>query len=238
MGSVTSPVTEVDAIPDETDAEMAARQHRMLTRLTEIGMNLAEAVEDEVLTAKADGAPLGRGEAARSFPRIARAVRLTMMLQARLRKDHRALETQRLADEAAALAKQTEARIDRRKHEVFKLLERAIDTQADKSCANTLWDDILERLCTEGEDADDYKFADLPTGELVAMICRDLDMAFDWSRFPDEDWAAEAADADAKYPPTAEAIARTRSPQPDPMRGAPPPDDPPPALHRPNGHSP
>jgi hypothetical protein len=62
-------------------------------------------------------------------------------------------------------------------------------------------------------------------------------MAFDWSRFPDEDWAAEAAAADAKYPPSAEAIARTRSPPHDPMRGAPPPDDPPP---RPSaiGHDP
>src|SRR5271170_7512306 len=63
-------------------ARMKARHARGLQRLAEIGLNIADALEQCVL---ADPMAAGdMGEVTRAFSRVARAVRLTMALEARL----------------------------------------------------------------------------------------------------------------------------------------------------------
>ena len=72
----------------------------MLTKLAQVGMELAEAVGRE-----AQAAPI---EAGLAFARVARAVRMTIALQSRLAKDLAALDR---ADHMAEKARTTRPRI-------------------------------------------------------------------------------------------------------------------------------
>jgi hypothetical protein len=112
------------------------------------------------------------------FARIARAVRQTFALEARLAEERRTAEVATAA-----------RRVERRKTKVRTAVERVLDAEADESDAENLFYDLTERLETDYDDAD---FADRPIGELVARICRDLGVTPDWSLWQDEDWAIEA----------------------------------------------
>jgi hypothetical protein len=162
-------------------AEARTERHlRTLEDLAEIGMDLARTVQrqaHEQAAADLDAAALGL-----VFSRIARAVRQTVALEARLAED-------RQAETAAQLASRTQARATRRRREVRAVVEQAIEADAAETDLEDLLLDLEERLV----DYDDADFADRPIGELVARICRDLGVAPDWSLWEDEDWAVEEA---------------------------------------------
>jgi hypothetical protein len=157
------------------------RQLAMLTRLAEIGMEIAEAAGRRAC-ALAEG-----GEAAPSlvaqgpdpglaYARAARAVRLTIALQSRLAKDLAAL------DEAQARANGAEAA--RRRDRAHAHVEQAAEDQRDdtdevEALSSRAW----ERLT----DLDDDDLLLRPIGEVVARICEDLGLspAFVASAFPD-----------------------------------------------------
>jgi uncharacterized membrane-anchored protein YjiN (DUF445 family) len=155
--------------------------------LGEIGLELARLVRRQAVeqaAANPDGAvdeSLGL-----VFARIARAVRQTFALEARLAEDRRTAE-----------AATTARRVERRKTKVRTAVERVLDAEAVESDAENLFYDLTERLETDYEDAD---FADRPIGELVARICRDLGVTPDWSLWQDEDWAIEARGAELAVP--------------------------------------
>jgi signal recognition particle GTPase len=157
------------------------RHIRVLEELAEIGMQLARAVRDEALEAPPERA----AELALTFSRVARAVRQTVALEARLARD---AETQ--AQDAADRRERRAAgeRVDlirRRKAQVRDAVERAIETDAADSDREHLLDDLYERLEDDLYDAD---FAEQPLGEMIARICRDLGVAVDPGLWADEAW--------------------------------------------------
>jgi hypothetical protein len=139
-----------------------------------------------------------RDDAAMAFSRVARAVRMTGLLQAKLIRD---------MDEAlarAAAAKSPEELIDEASEEAMRLdpeghmrkfrVERIFERVAKAECGKD--EDRIDRLCIEaGERLDDEDlYGDLlerPVGELVALLCRDLGLDPDWSRLAEEAWARE-----------------------------------------------
>ena len=173
--------------PSDSAEARTARHLSGLAELGEIGMELARLVRRqaaEQAAANPDGAvdeSLGL-----VFARIARAVRQTFALEARLAEE-------RQMAQAATAAR----RVERRKTQVRTAVERVLDAEADESEAENLVYDLTERLESDYEDAD---FTDRPIGELVARICRDLGVTPDWSLWQDEDWAIEARGAAASLP--------------------------------------
>jgi len=91
------------AAPDAVDAGLIARRMAAIDRLAEIGMGLAEALHRQ---ATEPGAPrVFTGDLARAFSRIARAVRLSILLAQRLDDGLPALDdadARAAADAAAA----------------------------------------------------------------------------------------------------------------------------------------
>lgn len=168
-----------DPQPDDSAEARTARHLRGLAELGEIGLELARLVRRKAVeqaAANPDGAvdeSLGL-----VFARIARAVRQTFALEAKLAEDRRTAE-----------AATTARRVERRKTRVRTAVERVLDAEAEESDAENLFYDLTERLETDYDDAD---FAGRPIGELVARICRDLGVTPDWSLWQDEDWAIEA----------------------------------------------
>lgn len=176
------PITPAaDAIPvDPTLADPHARAHalverqlQVLTRLAEIGMAIAEATERWALAAvdEADASSSGfRGDPGLVYSRVARAVRLTLMLQTRLLKEMPALGRA----ETLAKSAQEEARRER----AHRLTMRAIRAEHDDADdIEQLSGDAWERLRDEdfGDD-----LGDRPLGEVVARICHDLGLSPDW----------------------------------------------------------
>jgi hypothetical protein len=191
-------------------AEARTERHlRMLQDLAEIGMDLARSVQrqaHEQAAADLDAAALGL-----AFSRIARAVRQTVALEARLAED-------RQAKTAARIASQTHTRAAHRRRDVRAVVAQAIEADAADSDVEDLLLDLEERLADRDNEAD---FAERPIGELVARICRDLGVTPDWSLWEDEDWAVEEA---AARPPGSPCAA----PAPGDPGSGDPPDKPPP----------
>ena len=158
----------------------------MLKRLAEIGMELAE-----VLLARAAEADQSPAEATAALAKVARSVRQTMALDAKLAEGLRA------RNEAARAARlELQARADRervnanlrlmcRKADVLDAIEIAIEDDAPESDAERLYSDLYERL----EDvSDEVGFADRPLGEVVAAIRQDLGFPVDPEELQDPDW--------------------------------------------------
>jgi hypothetical protein len=165
-------------------AERTERHLQMLQELGELGMRLARAVtEQAVETAAEPDRDLGL-----VFSRIARAVRQTIALEAKLAEDRRKAET----ETAERRATETRRRAVDRKTKVRLLVERVLDAEADGSDAENLFYDLGERLETDYDDAD---FAERPIGELVQRICKDLGVTADPSLWQDDDRAIEEAQA-------------------------------------------
>ena len=184
------------------------RHLRMLAELAEIGMDLARHVRLQVLglaeTAEGgdcwDGAEAALPEVSPSrvntrggmgadlglvFSRVARAVRQTVALEARLASDALAQKPGRELREAAAearLAASERARVRKQKDRVRGLVEAAISAEAGGRDGESLRLDLDERL----EDPDvEAELGWRPIGVIVAGICDDLGIKADLSRFTD-----------------------------------------------------
>jgi hypothetical protein len=152
-------------------------QLAMLTRLAQVGMEMAEACGRQ-----AQAAPIETGLA---FARVARAVRMTIAVQSRLAKDLAAL------DRAEAMA--DKARTARRRMRLSQLVEDAARAKiaAQREAGARFWadedaiEDEIERLSTEAyerlTDAEDGDLSGLPFHAAVAAICADLGLSADWT---------------------------------------------------------
>jgi hypothetical protein len=182
------------ADPHATAHALVERQLQMLTRLAEMGMAIAEATERWALAAldaaaAALGPPEGglpalpggfRGDPGLVYSRVARAVRLTLMLQTRLLKELPALGRA----ETLARTAQEQARRER----AHRMVERAIRAEHDDADdVEQLSEDAWERL--RDEDLGDG-LGERPLSEVVARICQDLGLSPDWSA-----WAIQAVTA-------------------------------------------
>ncbi|HZZ32023.1 MAG TPA: hypothetical protein VFE10_08510 [Phenylobacterium sp.] len=180
---------------------------RMLAELAEIGMDLAREVRRQALDQAAEAPP--SADQALSFSRIARAVRPTVALEARLAEDRLQGPSGR-----PILSVAERWRSARRKRQVRAIVGQVIEAEADNDYQHDrLLEDRNERLEDGDEEAD---FADRPIGELVARICRDLDATPDGSLFEDADWAIEEARTRPPGSPFAAAGSSADEAPPDP----------------------
>lgn len=190
---------------------LIGRQLAVLGRLAEAGLNIALAVERQAMAAEAavegaaaEGVASGAAPAdvALAYGRVARAVRLTVALQARLVKDLQALDEgaarQRIRD-AAEAGRDRQTAEAARKARVERIVERLIRAEAsDEAEGDRLADEAFERL-----EHDDI-YGDLsarPVSEIIALVCGDLGLSPDWSRLAEEAWAQEELASGAAGPP-------------------------------------
>ena len=202
-------MADASTAPEAPDpaAARTERHLRLLQELAEIGMDLAREVGRRALDQATEGP--SAADLALTFSRIARAVRQTVALEARLAEDRRKDHAER-----ATLGVSDRWRSARRKRQVRQIVGEIIETEtATDFEADRLFEERDERLEDGDEEAD---FADRPIGELVARICRDLDITPDWSLFEDADWAIEEARARPPGSPFAAAGSGPDEAAPDP----------------------
>jgi hypothetical protein len=146
--------------PAPTSAQL---RHAMLQELAEIGMELARDLRDQQ---KIEPRP----DAGLVYARIARAVRQTLALQARLEAEAK-VETVRTV----------RANADGKKAQVSHIITDLIEDDDDAGDAETV--ERLTSLYEHLADADDADFADKSIPEIVAQVCHDLGVPFDPERW-------------------------------------------------------
>jgi hypothetical protein len=212
--------TLADALPASADPGVEAcddprplieRQLWVLERLAEAGLNIALGLEREALAASPPpGAPDDRTEAQRAataatlgdlalaYSRASRSVRLCIALQTRLITE---------AEDAAKAARKdavTDAILD--SPDRSPCIQRIVRRIARAEHDDDVTVDWLVRQAGE-RMADSDRFGDimrLPISEIIAGICRDLNLSPDWSQLAQEAWAvkelATAAPGEALTP--------------------------------------
>jgi hypothetical protein len=170
----------------------------MLAELGEIGMDLARAVRQQAV-AQAIPEQVGAldrmsgGDLALVFSRIARAVRQTLALEAKIYENRRAHEQGEAAEQAQRAATIQRARKERQKNKAKRIIEEAIDAEPrDPSDYENLLADLDDAL----EDLD-AEFGERPFGEILTRICRDLGIAPNWTEWAMETWGIEAGGIEA-----------------------------------------
>ncbi len=197
------------ADPIDPREDRTERDLRMLDDLAEIGMRLMRAVEQQAM---AQAVPeqvgaLGKmsgGDLALAFSRLARAVRQTLALKAKLVEDRWNLDHRQAADQAQRAAAIKQARKAQQKARVKRIIEGVIDAEADGSDRENLLIDLDLRLDDEDLFAD---YDERPFDEIVARICRDLGITPDRVLWEAENWGIEE---------TGTTPAPVASPGPDP----------------------
>jgi hypothetical protein len=184
---------------DAAAALLAGRIAR-LEVLVDVGLGLTRR-----LARDADEVEVGRldvGAVALAYSRLAKAVRQTIALQARLEAD-------------AAAGQAAEARpfweaparpplILTRRDKAVSAVELAIDLEAGESEAK--FERLDSALADELEDLDDDVFDERPIGAIVVEICEALGVEPDLSLWEDEDWAIEEARTGAVGSPYARGL--------------------------------
>ena len=144
--------------------DLSGEQIAMLSRLAEIGMEIAEAA-GRMARALADGGEAGTDGAdpGLTYARAARAVRLTIALQQKLVADRTTLD-----------------RFDAgpRRLRIRTHVERAIAAEHDDAEEARLLTRAVHEALNEADDAD---ILDRPMEELVALICTDLGLPTTWA---------------------------------------------------------
>ncbi len=180
------------------------RQLHLLGELAEIGLDVARAIERQASgqdagRLEAPEAPIFQGDLALAYSRVSRAVRLTLMLQARL------IEALKAADKSggeARAAAEAEAEKDQerrdpayqRKVRVEAIVQRVIEAEHpdDEETLDTLINGTGERL----DDEDLYgDLLERPVSELVARLCKDLGLHPDWAELAEELWAVREVES-------------------------------------------
>ncbi len=192
--SCPSPEILPEPISAAAGAERTARHLRLLAELAEIGMELARDLRRQALEPDAERMDAAAGDTgAREtgtgvradlglvFARIARAVRQTVALEARLASDAAAGARLGMAAEAGRAARER-VRGRQLKARVRRVVEEAIAAEATGHEAENLRFDLDERL----EDPDiEAELGWRPIGVIVAGICADLGIDVDLSGFSD-----------------------------------------------------
>lgn len=173
--------------PADLPEDRARLERRLarLDRLADLGLEIAEGLAAQ---AKGTGPQVVEGDVALAYDRVARAVRMAVMLQSRL------IEDVRLARETAAWAAQNVgAGVDpatARKGRVARIVKRVAEAQGglDGFQIGRVAREVCERL----EHDDVYgQVMSQPVSDLVADICFDLGLTPNWARLAEEAWAEE-----------------------------------------------
>jgi len=195
------------------DAEAMTERHALiLTELAGIGMAIARELQAQVLEAET---PEARAKAAASFPQVARAVRQSLALEARLRRDlvRDVREMQRDAE------RELDRRLRRRKTRVRMFMQRAIcnacpDRDAPDDEALARLEDLRDRL---DDDLLEPDFADMPFPEAIALLHRALGMdPPDFGPEPLDDDPGDDPDGEPDDPEAHDPAPPEAAPEPEP----------------------
>jgi hypothetical protein len=191
------------------------RQLHMVERLAESGLAIAEAIGRQATDPPETVRQVVQGDISAAHARVAKAVRLALMLQSKLMDDLRRLDS--LAEiEAKTASMQADAerprRVADRKIRVRRVVERVAPAEGgDRAEVIRLSQDAAERL-----DQDDI-YGDVlskPVSELVDIICKALGLSPDWPRLAEEAWAQEEMKTAAPGAPLAALMAARAPPDP------------------------
>jgi hypothetical protein len=157
-------------------AGMAETHAAILGELAQFGRDLARKLHGQGMAAET---PEETAELARAFHSVARTVRQTLALEARLMRDAKRQEREDRTEaegrerlEAFAAEQAARAPYLARKSRIVTVIDRIIAAEyEDEDEAERLSDEIADRL---GEDACVAGFLDRPIDEQIAGLCRDF----------------------------------------------------------------
>jgi hypothetical protein len=184
---------------DDPSVVLAESRLRMLRRLAEIGMELAER------TLNIQAAPSKGQDPADAFARLSRAIRLTLTLEAKTDealRDLKAGVVRRRKKEKKRAARRHEAaaakEAQEREVKVRELVAEAAEAEIpDVYEFAQRYHALRERL---DEDSAYKDLSERPLREIVERLCKDLMISPDWSRWDGEGWIkAEGAPKRTRY---------------------------------------
>lgn len=147
---------------------MAQRHGRILARLSELGLSLAETVHQRALAAET---PAETAELGLAFHRISRSVRQTLALEAQLERGR----LQDAAQDRAVAERSREALVQHRRAQVRLAVERLIwDEHEDRDEVEDLLDGLHQRLDLQSLTDD---FITTPVEAHIQRLCADLGLA-------------------------------------------------------------
>jgi len=190
-------------------ADMTERHGRILAELAEIGLTIARDLQAQALQAET---PEAKAQAVAAFPRVARAVRQSLALEAKLQRDARR-EANEVRGEAA---RDLGLRLRRRKALVRTYMQRAIanDTPDDDDRIHMRLEDLRDRL---DDDLLDAAFAERPVEDILADLHIELGLQLPDFGLDEPDEAPDPDDgADHDGDPPAPPDAPPPKPTPDP----------------------
>ena len=201
----TPPAYEGEPDPEHLAAAEGARADKRMVYLDEIAdlaMELARAQQRKAL-AQIEAPPEQAGEsgagrerdAAAGFLAAARAVRVTLLLQAKLQAGLNTRRIEMVAERRAwAEARRKDREIEAQSYhsEVEEIVVQVIEREAaDRPDLDELTESAREAVW---DGWNDRAIGETPVSAVVAKVCTDLGVAVDWSRWEGEDWAVEEAE--------------------------------------------
>ena len=155
-----------------TTTDMAERHGRILGELAEFGHDLAKKLHRQAMAAET---PAETAELARAFHGVARSVRQTLALEAKLARDaaRQDREDQVVAERQAREAQQAaRAAIDARRRRIGAAIEPIVYAEVeDEDEAEQLFDEVFERIDDEARAGD---FLEQAVDEQIAHLCQDF----------------------------------------------------------------
>jgi hypothetical protein len=166
---------------------------------------------EEALTQGQRGAPDSTGLA---LARLARAVRMSVWLEARLHSER--LEREQKAAAHDATQQQRKSRL---KQQLKRRVKEAIERQTEDE-AEPLEREKLERVLAERLERDDIERDLLRCApeEIVGRICRELGIDFDPAMWTEDEWVWEEPDGTPRDSSSGGSGARKAKPDLEPMQ--------------------
>jgi hypothetical protein len=185
------PQDPADEAPDPS-VVLAEGRLRMLRRLAEIGMELAER------TLNTEAAPAKGRDPADAFAPLSRAIRLTLALEAKTAAELRDLKAgvvREREEERTRTAERREAAAAKEARERAVKVRELVSEAAEFEIADVyefaqVYHALHERL---DEDPAYEDLSEHPLRETVERLCKDLMLSPDWSRWDGEGWIKDEA---------------------------------------------
>jgi len=152
---------QIDGDATQPDLERAGERLVILRRLSQLGMDLAQALRDRVVEAEGTPPAASSADPILSFTRVARAVRQGLALEVRLEDERRALgektQAAAVAAGAEALARAADEKREQimaRNQAVWKVLRPEIE-----AATSSVGEEVQDHGAYEDDDDDDEFYA-------------------------------------------------------------------------------
>ena len=143
------------------------QQIALLGELAEAGLAVAVTVKDQVVAGEGDLLAL-----AAAYDRVARAVRMAILLQSKLIKQLQDWDRQTASLAAHGREAAIQRAAEQRDRERAEHIERLVGQAGERLDQDDIYKEVASR----------------PVSELIAIICRDIGLDADWPRQAQEAW--------------------------------------------------